>query len=78
MPNLSEDRDERRMFDETVVRFGGEPLRQIAVALTVWHQMAPKQGSYGKTLAIYANECAKAADEIARLRAMLTLCNCKG
>ncbi len=58
-----EDPDERRMFDHAAKRQGG-PLRAIASALTIMAQMAPKEGSYGKMLAIYANECARAADRV--------------
>jgi hypothetical protein len=64
MTDLREDPEERRMFNEAVKIYGDNPLRQMAGALTIWHQMAPEQGSYGKTLAIYANECAHAADVI--------------
>ncbi len=64
MADIKEDPDERRMFDEAVRLYGGSPLRQMAGALTIWHQMAPEHGSYGKTLAIYANECARAANVI--------------
>lgn len=59
---LVEDPDERRMFDDEVARLcDGEPLLQIALALKVWHHMAPDRGSYGKVLAIYSNEIYKAA-----------------
>lgn len=48
------------MFDEATNRiFGGSGLQHVASTLTIWHQNAPRQGSYGKVLAIMANECAK-------------------
>lgn len=57
---LTEDPEERRMFDQQAKLCGG-PLQAIAVALTIWSHAAPPRGSYGKVLAIYANECMKAA-----------------
>jgi hypothetical protein len=58
---FTEDPDERRMFDHAA-KLNGGPLRAIAAALTTMAQTAPRQGSYSKMLAIYANECARAAD----------------
>ena len=55
-----EDPEERRMFDHQAKLCGG-PLQAIALALTIWSRAAPSRGSYGKVLAIYANECTKAA-----------------
>ena len=60
MAELIEDPEERRAFDSDA-RLCGGPLQAIAVALTIWSRAAPSQGSYGKILAIYANECMKAA-----------------
>lgn len=60
MAELIEDLEERRMFDHQA-RLCGGPLQAIALALTIWSRAAPPQGSYGKVLAIYANECMKAA-----------------
>lgn len=59
MTYLKEDADERRMFDHQVKLMGG-PLLAMAATLGVWHQMAPREGSYGKLLAIMANECRRA------------------
>ncbi len=61
MAELIEDPEERRMFDHQAKLVGG-PLQAIALALTVWSRSAPSSGSYGKVLAIYANECQRAAD----------------
>lgn len=64
MSMLPEDPAERKSFDRTVkISFEGKPLLAIAQALTMLHKMAPSNGSYGKMLAIYANECAKAAQK---------------
>ncbi len=63
MPNLIEDPEERRMFDRHAKLCGG-PLQAIALALTIWSRSAPANGSYGKALAIYANECLKAATKL--------------
>ncbi len=71
MSKLPEDADERRMFEAAARMLGITGLRQVAFALTVWHRGAPEQGSYGKVLAIYANECAAAAEELERLSAAL-------
>ena len=60
MAELIEDTEERRMFNHQAELCGG-PLQAIALALTIWSHAAPSQGSYGKVLAIYANECMKAA-----------------
>ncbi len=48
------------MFDHQARLVGG-PLQAIALALTIWSRSAPPTGSYGKVLAIYANECRRAA-----------------
>lgn len=60
MAELREDPDERRMFDHQA-RVCGGPLQAVAMALTIWSRDAPATGSYGKMLAIYANEVMKAA-----------------
>lgn len=60
MAKLVEDLDERRMFDHQAELCGG-PLQAIALALTIWSRQAPSEGSYSKSLAIYVNECMKAA-----------------
>lgn len=59
--NLPEDPDERRMFDEAAKTFGG-PLRAVANALTVWSRASSPEGSFGKQLAIMANEVRRAAE----------------
>lgn len=62
MNDMPEDADERRMFDSEVSRlYKGNTLAKIAATLGLWSKMAPQEGSYAKTLAIMANECAKAA-----------------
>lgn len=60
MTYLPEDPAERREFDRAVTIYG-DPLRAMAATLSVWAQMAPEDGSYGKLLAIFANEAMKAA-----------------
>lgn len=60
MTKLIEDPEERRMFDYHAEIAGG-PLQAIAWALAIWSHTAPSRGSYSKVLAIYSNECLKAA-----------------
>lgn len=57
---LPEDTDERRMFND-ITETLGHPLLVIANALQVMARTAPPHGSYGKMMAIYSNECVKAA-----------------
>ena len=61
MADLPEDKDERRMFDESAKTFGG-PLRAIANCLTVWGRSADPNGSFGKTCIIMANEVRRVAE----------------
>jgi hypothetical protein len=56
------------MFDHAAELHGGS-LAAIAAALTVTSGMQPKVGSFGKMLAIYANECAISAADLTALRA---------
>lgn len=56
---LPEDPDERRMFDEAVNVYGS-PLAAIHANLQVMSKAAPPEGSYGKMLAIWANEIFRA------------------
>ncbi len=51
MTKLTEDLEERRMFDHQAKLVGG-PLNAIAVAMSIWSSAAPPQGSYGKILAM--------------------------
>lgn len=64
MSETPEDAGERLQFDCLVKQFGN-PLDAIAATLDIWSRMAPPQGSYGKSLAIYSNEVAKAATALA-------------
>jgi hypothetical protein len=60
--DLPEDALERAQFDSEVSRlFGGNELARVAAALTIWAQMAPLHGSYGKQCAIMANVVGAAA-----------------
>lgn len=52
---LSEDPEERRMFDQNVVTLGS-PLAVIANALTILAVTSPPEGSFAKQMAIMANE----------------------
>ena len=53
---MKEDPTERAAFDREVKRiYNGN-----------WSQIAPEQSSFGKTMAIYANEVMKAADIISQ------------
>ena len=65
MAKLIENSEERRMFDKQAELCGG-PLQAIAFALEIWYRSAPSSGSYGKVLAIYANECRRAAEQLKR------------
>ena len=69
---LSENADERRMFDDGVRAVSdGNPLRAVAAALEIWHRMAPR-GSYREMLAIYANEIMRAEQRLRELEVELT------
>ncbi len=63
MADLIEDEDERRMFDHQAELCGG-PLQAVAFTLTIWSRGAPPEGSYGKVLAICANEVMHAAKRL--------------
>lgn len=52
---------ERAMFDRQARLFGG-PLRAMAAGLGTLSKAVPQGGSFAATLAIYANEAARAAD----------------
>jgi len=63
MAGLPEDADERRMF-ENMVETLGRPLAVVSNALAIMSRMGPQEGSYAKQLAIYSNECLKAAHAV--------------
>lgn len=61
----------RADFEREVERwYGGDRLRRIAAALDGFHHGLP-DGSLSQNLAIYSNEIAKAADDMATLKAVV-------
>jgi hypothetical protein len=62
MELLPEDRDERRMFDESSKIWGGS-LRHTATTLAIWGATFPQDGSMAKMCNIMSNEIRKAINE---------------
>ncbi len=55
-----EDREERRQWDSMGERLGHRPLESVTLALDSYGRASPRQGSYGKSFFIMANDVAKA------------------